>query len=618
MKIKAVDLYLRSIVPNDIDTEGVVLDKKGIGNLMAEVAHKHPEKYKDIVKEISDLGRNASYHQGETITLADMYPTFDKTPFLKEMKAEIKLSNASIKNKEDRKLARDKVYAKYSQLFEDMTMESIKGGSGHNLGNTVISGARGNKSQLKSMVTTPAVYTDYKDNMIDLFVENSYGEGLRPAEFLSSTFGTRKAVISTKEATADAGDLAKQMVQAATKLVISEEDCGTNNGISMSLDDAEELAGRFTQRAYGDVGAQSIIDKQTYKGIKKSGKKNILVRSPLTCVSKEGVCQHCSGLNFDGKLPQIGDSIGITAAQALGEPLTQGALNTKHGGGAFAGARVQASGFKVLNQIMQSPSTYPNRATLAEVDGHVQNIEDAPQGGTFVTIGDERHYVLPGFEVDVKKGDSIERGERISDGILNIKDVVRLRGLGSARKTYVDYLKEVFGNSGLYASTRNLELLSRGALDHVRVTGNEDVAGYLPDDLASYNSLVSRYVPPENASMRDVDQAVGQYLQSPALHYSIGTQITPNMASKMKEVGMNKIITSEDSPEFQPDMIRLRTAVQHEPDWMAGLHSSYQASRLQNAATSGADSNIKENIHFAPRLAVGSNFGDNISNTGKF
>jgi len=618
-KVKAVELYMRSVIPDDISLDGVTFDKKGLGNLMAEVGTKYPNLYREISKKILDMGRDSSYMQGETITLADMAPTFDKDSVIAQMKNEVRATTSKLKNKDDQKKARAQIFAKYSEALQGMTMDSIKG-TQHNLGNTVTSGSRGSPSQLMSMVTTPGIYTDYKNEIIDTFIENSYGEGLRPHEYLSSTFGTRKAVISTKEATADAGDLAKQMVQSATNIIITEEDCGTNNGLSMSIknDDVEELSGRVIQRKYGDVPGQSIIDKQTFKALKKSGADNILVRSPMTCESKQGMCQKCAGLNFDGKMPAIGEAVGITAAQGLGEPLTQGALNEKHGGGQFSGSKVDASGFKVLNQIMQSPSTYPNKAAMSEEDGHVESIEDAPQGGSYITIAGKKHYSLPGFEINVKKGERIEKGRRLSEGILNIKDIVRLRGLGAGRKAYADYLREVFGNSGMYASTRNLEMLARGAIDHVRLTGSESLGGYLPDDLASYNSMSSSYVPDADTSAMDPERSVGRYLQTPALHYSIGTKISPDMAKKMKEVNLGNIMTSPNKPSFEPEMIRLRTAIQNEKDWMAALHSSYQASRLQNAAASGAETDVESNIHFAPRLAFGKGFGDKSLKTGEF
>jgi len=610
--MKAVDLIMRDIVPEDIDLEGVEYNSKGISYIMSEIASKHPEKYRKLSKEISDLGREASYNQAETITLADMYPTFDKDAVIAKMKQDVKKAESKAK---DKRSARAAVYAKYSDILEKMTMESIKG-TEHNLGNSVVSGARGNKGQLKSMITTPGVYTDYKDNIIDLFIENSYGEGLRPAEYLSSTFGARKAVISTKEATADAGDLAKQMVQSVTRLITTEDDCGTTNGIPLDVSDVEELSGRVLQRKYGPVAAGEAVDKSVYKALTKLKKERVLARSPLTCESASGVCVKCSGLNNDGKFPKLGEAVGITAAHALSEPLTQGALNVKHGGGQFSGSKVPTSGFKVVNQIMQSPSTYPNKATLAEVGGRVEKISKAPQGGNNVTIDGQDHYILPGFEINVKRGQTVEPGDRLSEGILDVKDVIALRGLGSGRQHYVNYLKEVFDNSGLYASKKNLEFLAKGALDHVRVTGDDDIGGYLPEDLASYNSLVSSYVPPKSAVLRDTQSAVGKYLHAPALHYSLGTKITPNMANNIADMGINKVIASDDKLNFEPEMVRLRTATLNEKDWLASLHSSYQAHRLSQSANSGAETNVDRNVHFAPRLAIGHGFGEDSEKTG--
>jgi len=610
--MKAVELIIRDLIPDDIDLDGVSFDKKGIGNLMSELATKHPDKYREVSKELSDVGREASFNQAETITLADMRPTFDKDSVIARMKQEIAAAEIGSK---DKKKTRIKIYAKYSDLLEKMTIDSIRDTS-HNLGNSVISGARGNKGQLKSMVTTPAIYTDYKDDVIDLFVENSYGEGLRPAEYLSSTFGTRKSVISTKEATADAGDLAKQMVQSVTRLTATTEDCGTNNGVAMGLDDVEELSGRVLQRKYGDAMAGEVVDKLIHKALRKSGKDRVLVRSPLTCEAKSGVCSQCAGLDNDGKFPKLGAAVGITAAHALGEPLTQGALNVKHSGGQFGGTKIPTSGFKVVNQIMQSPGTYPNKAALSEVQGIVESIEDAPQGGKNILINGKVHYTLPGFELNVKKGQEVEPGDRLSEGILDVKDVIALRGLGSGRHHYVDYLKEVFDNSGLYASRKNLEYLAKGALDHVRITGNEGAAGYLPDDLASYNSVVGDYSPPEDSVSKSPRDAVGSFLHSPALHYSIGTKITPKMAENMSEMGFDSILSSGSPPEFEPEMVRMRTTTLNEKDWLASLHSSYQAHRLSNAANSGAVTNIEQNNHFAPRLAYGKGFGDSVDKTG--
>ena len=189
-----------------------------------------------------------------------------------------------------------------------------------------MSGARGKPAQLKMMLSTPGLYTDAQDNIIPLFVRTSFAEGLRPAEYLAGTYGARKAVLSTKRATAKGGDLAKQMVQSAASLVVSENDCGAANGIDLESDD-KSLRGRVLARDVGNVKAGTVLDKNALANIRKQGVEKLIVRSPMTCQAKEGVCARCMGLNALGKFPAKGDAVGITAAQAIGEPITQGTLS---------------------------------------------------------------------------------------------------------------------------------------------------------------------------------------------------------------------------------------------------------------------------------------------------
>ena len=153
-------------------------------------------------------------------------------------------------------------------------------------------------------------------------------------------------------------------------------------------------------------------------------------------------------------------------------------------------------------------------------------------------------------------------------------------------------------------------------MDHVRITGNEGLGSYLPDDLGSYNSMVTSYTPPKDAVSKNPKSAVGKYLQSPALHYTIGTKLTENMSKNLEDMGFGNVLVADKAVDFVPEMVRLRTATMNEKDWMSSLHSSYQAHRLNNAALTGAETNVDENIHFAPRLAQGKGFGDKAETTG--
>jgi len=613
--MRAIDILVNNSLPDDLKDYKRVYDKKGVSNLMALIAKSHPEKYRELSKKISDFGRMSSYLQGETLTLSDMRPTFDKTQDLLALDSDIEVMKKTVPRSRHRE-TRIKLYQKYADRLSNKTLKKTIGGM-HGLANTVFSGARGNPTQLNAMITTPGIYTDYKDEPIELFVRNSFGEGLRPYEYLAGMFGARKAVIATKEATADAGYLGKQMARATLPIVVTQENCNVNNGIMVDVDDVENMAGRVVVTNQHGVNSGTVIDRSVINHLSKKKAKKIMVRSPLTCQAKEGVCAECGGTDSAGKFAKIGDTVGLTAAQAISEPLAQGSLNTKHTGGIYGGKK-SFGGFSVINQIMQAPSTFPNRAAVSEVSGKVEKIEDAPQGGTFITVAGERHYALPGFDLLVKKGDEVELGEQLSDGILDVKDVIRLRGLGSGRKYYVDRLHQAFADSGMNVAKRNLEYLSRGALDQLQVHDIDGMGDALPDDLISYNKVMSEYNPPANSQLTSLDKAKGKYLQMPMLHYSIGTKLTPKMLKRLKEGNVGKIYVSEDKPKFTPVMTMLARATKHHDDWLAKLHNTYLAESLKNDAAIGADTNVDQNLHFAPRLAIGDDFGERTRQTGKF
>ena len=582
---------------------------------MAAVAKSYPHKYEEIAQHIADTGRNASYDQGESLTLRDMLPVLDRDAVLAQMDSEIAQAKQESRNHDEFHQKRMGIWGRYSQLLEKETQKAAMR-QNNNLAYSVVSGARGKPAQLKMMLSTPGIYEDYKGNPVPLFVRHSFGEGLRPAEYLAGTFGARQTVLSTKRSTAKGGDLSKQMVQAAAAITVSRKDCGTDNGIDLELDDPS-LRNRVLAQNTAGIPAGTILDKTALDHLRKTKTAKVMVRSALTCTADHGICAKCVGAGPTGKLPAIGDAAGITAAQALGEPITQMALNSKHTGG-VAGQKREYSGFGYINQIVQSPETFPDRATVAEHDGTVESITDAPQGGSYVRIAGEDHYIHPGYPVLVKPGEKVEAGDQLSDGLVDAGDMVRLRGLGEGRRYYADRLKKVLDDSGMPADRRNTEMMARAAIDHVRIEDPEGLGDSLPDDVVSYNRLSSKYVPPEDSKELEPRHAHGQYLQVPALHYTIGTRITPKVAQRISDAGFKTIYASPSQPGFAPEMVRLRAAAHVNPDWLASQHTSFLSKQLGDAAVRAEDTDIDANSHFAPRLAVGQGFGANVHETGKF
>lgn len=614
--MKALQLLLNSYLPEDLRDYNRQYDAKTIGKLMADVAHRYPDRYAEIAKKFADAGRKASYYQGETLTLSDMRPTFDRDAILQKLDADIEAARAKAPNDEAFNKERERLWLAAADVMQKAVKDTSLAAK-NNLAYNVVSGARGKAPQLQAMIATPGLYTDYKGDLIPIFVRRSFGEGLRPAEFLAGTFGARLSVISTKNSTADGGDLSKQLVQATARQIVTMKDCGVHNGIDLDPSD-DSLRGRVLLNDVAGAKAGSIVDARLARQISKSVKGPVLVRSALTCQAPDGICAKCAGALPDDTLPKIGDAVGITAAQAVGEPITQAALNSKHTGGQASGKRVY-SGFNVLNQLVQVPDVFPDRAAVAEIDGKVERVEPAPQGGSFVLINGQQHYVAPGYELNVKAGDVVEAGDQLADGIVNPADIVRLRGLGEGRRTYASRLKQALDDTGLNASTRNVEMLARAAVDHVTVNDPDGLGDYLPDDVASYNRLAATYTPPPSTKTVDAGVgAIGKFLQRPVLHYSIGTKLTPKMVDRISKAGFAKVDVDDTAPSFTPEVVRLRTASQSGTDWMAKLHTSYLRSNLAASAVRGEDTDIASNTHFAPRLAHGVDFGKTVRETGRF
>lgn len=614
--MKAVQLLVQSTLPEDLQRPEYDLDARSMGDLLAEVARHHPDKFEAISKRLSDAGLRASYLQGETLGLEDLKPVIDKEKILTKMDGEIEQARKAAKDPEDFKQLQQEIWGRYADELEKATMKTALA-QGNALGLSVASGARGKPAQLKMMLTTPGLYTDANDNVIPLFVRNSFGQGLRPHEYLAGTYGARKSVLATKRATAKGGFLAKQMVQASSPMLVTEDDCGSSNGIDLDIHD-KSLKRRVLARETNGLPAGTVLDRAAITDLKKRGVENLIVRSPLTCTTGNGICKQCVGKDAEGKFPPIGEAVGITAAQAIGEPITQGALNTKHTGGVGGGAKREYSGFDWINQFLQTPSQFKDRAVVSESEGRVERIEEAPQGGTYVTVAGERYYVAPGFEVEVEEGQEVEAGDALSAGLINPSDVVRLRGLGEGRRYFSDRLKQMLDDSGMDADRRTTEMLARSAINHIKIDELDDPAGHLPDDIVSYNKYLSDYTPPEDTEPLAPGKAVGKVLQAPALHYAIGTRITPSVAKRLEKVGWGDVQVSERAPRFSPQMVRLQSASHNNPDWLAQQHTSYLKRQLSDSAARGLDTNIEKNVHFAPRLAVGEDFGKNIRETGTF
>ena len=457
------------------------------------------------------------------------------------------------------------------------------------------------------MLTTPGTYQDAYDNTIPVFIRNSYAEGLEPHEYWAATYGARKGVISTKFATRDAGYLGKMFNAAVQPVVVTETDCGTPFGIPVPSDDADNI-GAVLARPVGEFPVGTVVSKEVMAAARKGKIDELILRSPTTCSAGQGVCKHCVGIRDSGSFPEIGHHVGLNAASALAERIAQSSLNVKHSGKGQEGDDAVYAGFDVIKGLAEVPGNFPHRASVAELDGKVERIEKAPQGGYNVLVGEQNHYVGPDLPLRIKEGDEVEAGDQLSGGILNPADAVRLKGIGEGRRYFAERITKAFRDSGLEANRRNAEVLSRALIDHVAVQDPEGMGHYLPGDVVSYSNMVRTYKPRKDAQHVSPKQAVGLYLESPALHHTLGTRITRKMSDQLKKHGVERVMAHRDPPGFVSNMVSVVKVPEHTDDWMARLSSNYLQTRLLQDVQRGSTSKI-HGLHPVPGLAKGVEFG---------
>jgi len=605
-------LFVNEALPEDLRDYDRVLDNKELKRVLREVAERYPDKYREVSFALNKLGRDGAQESGSfSFGLRHLKRPSSAKHSQSRVKAKMRaiLSRDDLTDKKRNELIVRAVGAEMQPQQEAILAEAIE--AENPLAYQVSSGTRGNRMNLASLLGSDLLYSDQRDQPLPIPVTSSYSEGLSPAEYWAGSYGARKGLIALKFATQDAGFLAKQLNQVAHRLVVSDKDMsdegqrGVKRGMPVDVDDADN-EGSLLAMDTGPYEKNTVITPKVRKHLKRLGNKRILVRSPLVGGSPSGgVYARDVGVRETGRLPGRGTQVGLQAAQALSEPLSQGQMSAKHSGG-VTGSEKAVSGFQYINQLIQVPKTFKGGAAHSTEDGTVQRIEDAPAGGKNVTINDKQHYVAPGYDINIKKGDSVEAGDVISEGFPNPALVTRYKGVGDGRKYFVQAFKEAMQNANLPAHRRNVELLSRGLINHVRLT--EEYGDNVPDDVIPYSTLEHKWQPREGHKNVKPRQGVGKYLEQPVLHYTIGTKVRPSMLKELKSFGVDEISVHDNPPPFEPEMVRGMSNLQHDPDWMTRFYGSGLKKSLLSGAQRGAVSD-ELGTSFVPSISRSVDFG---------
>lgn len=610
----AGQLLVNEILPPALRSYARVLDKKGINELLHKVAQDYPDQYRDISFRLNKLGERVAYQSGGN---SFNVQALRGTPKVELLRQQIRDEMEGIINDPslDSKGRNTKIVStlqKHSPVLQKLVFdEALR--NNNPLARQVLSGARGNPSQLNSLIGADLLYADHRDQPVPVPILRSYSQGLSPVEYFAAAYGARKGVIDLKKGTADAGYVGKQLNQLAHREVVTALDAEEDDpsapirGLPVDVDDPDNEGALLAQPVAG-LPRNTPLTPEVLRYLQRKKIENILIRSPMVGGPTEGgIYARDAGIREGGGLPGIGESVGNATAQGGSEPLTQAKISSKHSGG-VSGQSKAIGGFDYINALLQAPKTVKGGGVHAEVDGLVDRVEEAPAGGWHVWIGGESHYVPQGRTLGVKAGQRVEAGDMLSDGVPNPMTVVQHKGHGEGRRYWMQKANEAYKDAGIKYSRRNLEIIARGLIDHVQLTDDAIDSDGVPDDIVPYQELESRYQPREGTINSPLSSAKGLYLEKPVLHYTVGTKVRPSVLGQLQKFGVDRIDVHPDPPSFKPTMIRASRTLVYDPDWMTRLYGSSLKGSLLEAAHRGRVSR-EDSTSFVPSLARGVDFG---------
>lgn len=485
----------RSIPENEFKLEiDFLVVKKKLGEIVNRCYMKHGATQTSIMLDkIKARGYHYSTISGITVSTSDMVVPEAKEKLLNESDKAVdkieKMYRRGFISEEERY---QRVIAKWTKTTEDVA-DALMG----NLDkfNPIFmmadSGARGSKSQIKQLAGMRGLMANPSGKIIELPIRSSFRDGLDVLEYFISTHGARKGNADTALKTADSGYLTRRLVDVSQDVIVREEDCGTHEGYDITeIKEGNEVIESLSERLTGRYSAEDIKDpktgevlvpKDTYidfemaHKIEDLGVKKVKIRSVFTCRSRHGVCAKCYGMNMaTAKKIDIGESVGIIAAQSIGEPGTQLTMRTFHTGG-VAGSDI-TQGLPRVEELFEARKP-KGLAIVSEVSGTVKMEETKKKRSVTVVAasGEEVSYDIPfGSRLKVSDGDEISAGDEITEGSVNPHDILRIKGVQSVKNYLLSEVQKVYRLQGVDINDKHLEVVIRQMTRKVKIEDSGD------------------------------------------------------------------------------------------------------------------------------------------------
>ena len=468
--------------------------KKSMGTIIERVIRLHGlTESAEVIDYIKALGFKYSTLAGITFSMSDVKVPPAKKDILKEADQKVetirKQYTRGLITNEERYNAVIKVWDKatndVSKAMED-NFDDL-----NPIYMMVKSGARGNMNQLRQIAGMRGLMASTTGKAVEIPIKSSFADGLDALEYFISAHGARKGLSDTALRTADSGYLTRRLVDVSQDIIVRERDCGTKEGIIIyDIKDGNQIIEKMQERLIGRYAVNDVIDPNTNEliidndtmiteaiadKIIAAGIEKLEVRSVLGCHSKHGVCQKCYGMGLARRdLVSIGESVGIIAAQSIGEPGTQLTMRTIHSGG-VAGVADITQGLPRVEELFEARKP-KGLAIISEIAGVVKIKETKKKKEVVVTGKDDaRTYTIPfGSKMKVHDGDMVEVAQPLIEGSINPAEILAIKGPEGVYEYLISEVQKVYRNQGVDINDKHIEVIGRQMLKKVRIDDNGD------------------------------------------------------------------------------------------------------------------------------------------------
>ena len=482
-----------------------VVDKKLLGKIIEKTYKKHGNiKTAELLDNIKATGYHYSTIGAVSISMGDVEIPDTKPELLANAEKEVakyeKAFRRGLISDEERY---EKVIEIWNKATDDLTDDVMDGFDAlNNIYIMADSGARGSKNQIRQLAGMRGLMASPSGRTIEVPITSNFREGLSVLEFYMSAHGSRKGLADTALRTADSGYLTRRLVDVSQQVIVSEEDCGTDEYlVARAFKDGKELIESLADRIEGRYSFEDIINPENGEVIVKAnevisdddavlieslGIEEVKVRSVLGCKAKHGVCAHCYGRNLaTGSHIGIGEAVGVIAAQSIGEPGTQLTMRTFHTGGVAAAADI-TQGLPRVEELFEARKP-KGLAVIAERGGLVDIKETNKKREVLITAEDgtvDSYNIVYGSRLKVKQGDEVEAGDELTQGSVYPQDLLRVKGEKGVQEYIVKEVQRVYRLQGVDINDKHIEIIVRQMLSKCKIedAGDTDL---LPGSLVN-------------------------------------------------------------------------------------------------------------------------------------